>query len=418
MRRFTVIFLLLAMLMALVSCGGGAGTPAVTTTADPALSDVTSGVSEVSDTSAPRSDELSISGADYTVVRPSDCRKAVISAAQRVHKYLGDTLGAKISLKEDWVKPSEDPDAVSKTEVLIGTTNRRESAEIECESGWYVGVRGDKVIIIATREKYYDAAVDYFISQCRKGEDGTVKIMRNTDHYEQVDDVYAGVEPTLRVGSYNIRHGADVGLNMAPIAEDIKALNLDVVGFQEIDFKTTRTGGLDTMKALSEASGYEYYGFARAIDYQGGQYGSGILSRYPIESFEVIPLAGLGGEDRSIGHAVLNVNGVMIDFFNTHLDHEQSSRRSAQIKQAVPYLAECEAYIITGDFNTADIGEFELWEGADFVNKNTYATFPKSGKGIDNIIFSPDWSVAESGMGPEGHSDHRLLWAEMKFKRS
>lgn len=424
MRRFTVIFLLLAMLTALVSCGGGAGTPVITTTADPASGNVTtvapemSEVSEVSDTSAPLSDELSISGAELVIVRPSDCGKAVISAAQRVHKYLCEALGEKLRLKDDWVKPGEDPDAVSQHEVLVGETNRSAGAGVECESGWYVGVRGNKVIIIASREKYYDAAVEYFISQCRQGEDGALKIMRSTDHYEHVDDVYAGVELTLRVGSYNIHHGSDVGLDMTIIARDITELELDVVGFQEIDFKTTRTGGIDTMKELSEASGYEYYSFARAIDYKGGQYGTGILSRYPIESFEVISLAGLGGEDRSVGHAVLNINGVKLDFFNTHLDYELLSRRSTQIERIAPYLAECEAYIVTGDFNTADIGEFAVWDGAGFVNNNTYATFPKSGKAIDNIIFSPDWSVVKSGMGPQGHSDHRLLWAELSFKRS
>lgn len=417
MKRFLLVFLVLALLIPLASCSGGAANPAATTP-DPAGTTVPDTTTTAPETSAPQSPELSISGPDYVVIRPSGCRNAVLSAAQRLYKYLSETSGTTVGIKEDWVKPEEDPDAVSNFEVLVGETNRRESGEVECKSGWYVGIRGDKVIILATREKYYDAAVDYFISQCRAGEDGSVKIMRNTEHYEYVEDAYAGVELTLRVGSYNIRHGADVGLNMAPIAEDILALKLDVVGFQEVDYLTERTGRLDTMKALSEASGYEYYAFAHAIDYQGGEYGSGILSRFPIESFEVIPLDGLGGEGRSVGHAVLNVNGVLIDFFNTHLDHQQAARRRAQIKQAAPHLAACEAYIITGDFNTADTSEFKFWEDSDYVNKNTYATFPSSGKGIDNIIFSPDWSVVEAGLGPEGHSDHRMLWAEMKFKRN
>ena len=64
---------------------------------------------------------------------------------------------------------------------------------------------------------------------------------------------------TLRVGTYNIKHGAVTGLDFKIIAEDIKALDLDIVGFQEIDKYTSRVSGLDTPKIIAKFADYDYY---------------------------------------------------------------------------------------------------------------------------------------------------------------
>ncbi len=49
-----------------------------------------------------------------------------------------------------------------------------------------------------------------------------------------------------------------------------------------------RLGYIDETKEISELAGYEYYAFSKAISLGDGEYGTAILSRYPIESFEVI----------------------------------------------------------------------------------------------------------------------------------
>lgn len=397
MRRFIACALLLALLVLLVGCGSEPGEePADNTT-----------------TAAP--EELSIAGADYTVVRPDDKSSAKISAAQRIVEYIGQSTGTAPAISIDWVRTGDDPDAVSEFEILVGDTNRSESASVQCENGWYVGVQGSKLVILACKDKYYSAAVDYLISQLRVGEDGTVKIMKDLKHFEEIADPYAGVELTLRVGSYNIHHGGDVKLDMSVLAADITELGLDVVGIQEVDQLTDRVGGLDTLSALAEATGYQYYEFAHTINFQNGKYGTAILSRYPIVSFENIPLESGTLEKRTVGHAVIDVNGVLLDVFNTHLSYENANIRARQIAQLAPILAECDAYIITGDFNTTVVGEFEAWSDATFVNRNTYPTFTSSSKGIDHIVVAGGWSIAASGMGPEGHSDHCLLWAELKL---
>ena len=78
---------------------------------------------------------------------------------------------------------------------------------------------------------------------------------------------------TIRVASYNIRHGHDAGLDMAVIARDILAVQPDIVGLQEVDVHTTRVHGRDTLAELAKAADFAHYAFCRAIDFAGGEYG-------------------------------------------------------------------------------------------------------------------------------------------------
>ena len=91
---------------------------------------------------------------------------------------------------------------------------------------------------------------------------------------------------TLRIGSYNIKHAADANLNLKTIAKVITDAKLDIVGIQEVDLRTKRSNGMDQPRMLSEYADMPYYVFVRGIDYQGGQYGTLILSKSPIISSE------------------------------------------------------------------------------------------------------------------------------------
>lgn len=221
---------------------------------------------------------------------------------------------------------------------------------------------------------------------------------------------------TLRIGSYNIKHGADANLNLQTIAQVIKDADLDIVGLQEIDYKTTRSKKADQPAKLAEYAEMPYYVFVRGIDYQGGQYGTLILSKYPIVSSEVIPLESWDKEARSLGHAVIDVNGIQIDFFNTHLSYEDKTLRGLQFAEGAEKTKGCENFILTGDFNTADFSEFAVI-GGDLINNSvrSYPTFPGSMSAIDNIVFSDRFKEIASGTVTESYSDHYMLWAEFEI---
>src|ERR1044072_7375031 len=87
----------------------------------------------------------------------------------------------------------------------------------------------------------------------------------------------------LNVMSYNIHVGIgmDKKLDLARIAEVIKGSRADIIGLQEVDRGVERTGRVDEIRELARLTGMDY-AFAHNLDYQGGQYGVAVLSRFPI----------------------------------------------------------------------------------------------------------------------------------------
>jgi endonuclease/exonuclease/phosphatase family metal-dependent hydrolase len=136
-------------------------------------------------------------------------------------------------------------------------------------------------------------------------------------------------ETSLRVLSYNIHAGKDAqGVdNLARVAQVIGGAGADLVLLQEVDRRTTRSGNVDQLQALMEATGL-VGAFGRTLDYQGGEYGIAILSRWPIRSHRMIPLpveppqerAGGSHEPRGALHAVVDSPTGDIHVVGTHLD--------------------------------------------------------------------------------------------------
>ncbi|MBQ9469068.1 MAG: endonuclease/exonuclease/phosphatase family protein, partial [Clostridia bacterium] len=225
---------------------------------------------------------------------------------------------------------------------------------------------------------------------------------------------------TIKVGTYNIQNGQNPGVahDFTEIAVDIFDAELDIVGLQEVDKNTTRNGNQDTMAIIAEELGY-YYGYSRAIDLQGGEYGTGILSKYPILSYETIALPG-PGEGRSLGHAVIDVDGVELDYYNTHLEWSSGEGRRNQLAYIKQIFSEKKLAILTGDLNTSTPEEYvPSFPLCNFANglENVYKT--NEDGAIDHIISTRNRvKQLKTGMIDEisnGHSDHNMLWAELKI---
>ena len=236
-----------------------------------------------------------------------------------------------------------------------------------------------------------------------------------------------GTYLTLRIGSYNIANGRQVAHAMRVIAEDILAQNLDIVGIQEVDRFAKRSGYIDTMKQLSKYTGYEYYYYTKTINIAGdeakygqkGEYGTGILSKYPILESESTLLFSANHEQRAYGYAKIDVNGTIINFFNTHLSYEDYGVRNKQFTELAARLKDVPNCILTGDFNIDGFSNYlPLMEFMRLSCKyvGNPVTFPSSGSTIDNIIFSPNFTLGKVDSVKNDHSDHYLLWAELKLK--
>ncbi len=215
----------------------------------------------------------------------------------------------------------------------------------------------------------------------------------------------------ITFATFNIKHGAEGLENIAGV---ISSVSPDIIGLEEVDVGCERSGYADECAELARLAGYDYYAFSRAIRLGSGEYGTAILSRYPIESFEVIPLESGRGEARSVGHATVDVGGTELDVFVTHLSFEDREARKSQIETISTLLADHERYALLGDLNSFDLEEIYGLGGFHYVNSpdRKYDTFRRfDGFAPDNIVVSEGFTELESGVYDSEYSDHRLLFA-------
>jgi endonuclease/exonuclease/phosphatase family metal-dependent hydrolase len=237
---------------------------------------------------------------------------------------------------------------------------------------------------------------------------------------------------TVRVLSYNIHHAnppAKPGvIDIAAIAQVIKTYQPDLVAIQEVDVYTKRSGDtLNQAKALALLTGM-HYAFGKAINYDGGEYGLAILSKYPILDAEVYPLpsdTATHGEPRILFVASVSLpGGINILFGNTHLDAQRSAvNREWQIKKINLIASGIKTpFIIAGDFNATP--ESSIVQQLDQHFRRTCNpcgfTIPNinPNKTIDFIAFSPatKFTVVNHQVIPEHDaSDHLPVMADLKY---
>ena len=224
---------------------------------------------------------------------------------------------------------------------------------------------------------------------------------------------------SITIATYNIRHGHDVGLDFIRLADVIRSTKADLVGLQEVDMLTRRVKGKDTLCELAAATELPYAYFTSAMDYDGGRYGTAILSKYPLEFSETFELYSGGYEPRSVGVVELTLpDGTPLRLVNTHLCVESVEARAIQIKQIAYRCGELlksdVPTVITGDFNTDDLAELEPFAeyGFETVNGTTtvYPTFRPDGAAIDHILYRRDqWKLDSCEMISSDTSDHNPL---------
>ena len=103
----------------------------------------------------------------------------------------------------------------------------------------------------------------------------------------------AQAQNTLKLMSYNIKNanGMDNVCNFQRIANVINNTSPDVVAIQEVDSMTNRSGQKYVLGEIAERTQMHGY-FAPAIDYDGGKYGIGLLTKQVPLRLQSLPLPG------------------------------------------------------------------------------------------------------------------------------
>jgi len=117
------------------------------------------------------------------------------------------------------------------------------------------------------------------------------------------------VSLSLRILTYNIRHGENMQnkIDLKAISNVIQENNPDFVALQEVDDKTNRTGGVDQLAYLADSTKMFYF-FSPHREFDGGLYGNGILSKWPIVINYSLPLPHEGNGILPITAGVITAN--------------------------------------------------------------------------------------------------------------
>ena len=236
----------------------------------------------------------------------------------------------------------------------------------------------------------------------------------------------------LRVMTYNIHHaeGLDGKVDLERIANVLRQSNADVIALQEVDKNTERTGSIDMPADLARLTGMNVAFGANLDNFQGGQYGTAILSRFPIESYENHRLKqSREGEQRGVLQAVLKIAQGQLLFICTHLDHTgDPGERLFSETQFADLFARHTGLpaLLCGDFN--DMPDSELHKR---LSKKWTDAWGIAGKGngftmssknptrrIDYIWLSgkKNFRVRWMDVPNTEASDHLPLVAEIQFK--
>ncbi len=232
---------------------------------------------------------------------------------------------------------------------------------------------------------------------------------------------------TLRILTYNIYHGeaTDGTVDMDLFASIINEVNPDLVALQEVDKNARRTGIIDITEELSKRTGLKGY-FIKHRDFQGGEYGNAILSRFPVTDIHVIEGYKTGESGITIPFATVQLSKKRQLVFNcTHLSTRPEDRK-AQVRQLLDYYNASDnvPMIITGDLNAEPHHEeiemllHEFYE-ADTTYQYTFSSRATPTKKIDYILYPRrgQWKVLETRVLCRGDaSDHCALLAVVNYR--
>ena len=223
---------------------------------------------------------------------------------------------------------------------------------------------------------------------------------------------------TLRLTSYNIQHGEglDKKIDHARQAKILRKAHADIVAIQEVDSVTKRNGGLYSLEEIGRKAKMVST-FAPAINFQGGKYGIGILSKKQPLSVRRISLPGRE-EPRMLLVAEFEHYVVAC----THLSLTDEDRMLS-----VPIILEeakkwTKPFVIMGDLNDEPNTPFykEMQKYFLFLNPAHDKTFPADEPNIciDHVaIFVPvpdaPISFYRTWVGEDTFSDHRPLHARL-----
>lgn len=181
----------------------------------------------------------------------------------------------------------------------------------------------------------------------------------------------------IKLASFNIRAGMGMDgiFNIERLTKKLSSIPADFIALQEVDKGISRSQRLDEAKIFAEAIDM-HYEFAKAIEFDGGEYGIALLSKAKPLSVSKFPLPG-----REEVRVLLVCEFENIVVCCTHLSlTEQDQITSVEIIKKVLIGKYNKPVFLMGDFNAqpASCVLESFRESFNIISDTTRFTFPSA----------------------------------------
>lgn len=224
---------------------------------------------------------------------------------------------------------------------------------------------------------------------------------------------------TLRLMTYNIKNanGMDDACNFQRIANVIANASPDIVAIQEVDSMTHRSGNKYVLGEIAERTQMHAY-FAPAIDYDGGKYGIGLLSKRTPLKLQKVALPG-----REEARALILAEFDDYIYCCTHLSLTEEDRmKSLEMLKNLAATYQ-KPFFLAGDMNADPQSEFIKGLEKDFLllSNPKQSTFPAP-KPVETIDYIVAFKQNNKGFSATSAkvlnepvaSDHRPILVELR----
>lgn len=253
----------------------------------------------------------------------------------------------------------------------------------------------------------------------------------------KIPGVFEPAPRTVRVLVFNIHAGKDAAgaANLDRVAALVKSTGADIVLLQEVDRGTNRSGRVDQVLALQQATEFDGAFGPSLLSYDGGEYGIATLSRWGIGlrqtiGLSVSPVQARAGGSAEPRVALLTLTSSRIGTMravNTHLDPADAQARAQEIGHLVGLYREQapngSAIVVGGDFNaTPDDAVLQPLKAAGLRDAWTECgsgeglTYPadKPEKRIDYVFVGGELKCSSATVIDTQISDHRPVLVTLR----
>lgn len=226
----------------------------------------------------------------------------------------------------------------------------------------------------------------------------------------------------VRIVSWNIQYGIEVGRAAAELLERPETSGVDVLLLQEMDESGTAT--------IADALGANYaYTSPGPHAHTGRDFGNAVVTKWPIRRSAEIPLphqSPVGGQPRSATHALVGVGDLDVGVYSVHTE-VPSLRLARRIEQFDTVAADVvrrghRRVVVGGDFNTVTtrgakaLAASMSAAGLTRVSAEDSLSYRRLGRDMMlDHVFGVGFDVVEAGVvAPTEASDHLPIWVELR----